>query len=383
MARAAKANALKKKSSKKRVEDKISLSGLPLAISLIRQKFGEDSLVWAGDLPELICESTGSAALDFACGGYPYGRYIHIFGNHSAGKTFLALLAVASMQRSHPKGFAVWLDIERVFDKQRARRVGVDLDRLIIIPERSVEKGLSVAETFSSEPDVKIFVVDSIAAISTDAEINGEITDFTVGSGARLLNKFLRRWTARTSVMTPSSFVILLNQTREVIKKGGPPSPIPPKPKPTCGRGLRYFASLELEVQVGDRVQVPEKDVGGTPIVVGQEVKCMVEKNNFFPPYRLGVFLLCWRSVNLSGYWLKAHSVDNARDLLNYASHYGIIQRSGAWFSYGERRWQGKIAVQKDIQADSKWAARLYDEIWAAIKTDLTLDRIPPKWAGI
>lgn len=378
MARAAKTNSLKKK--KQPVKPPLS-DKLKAAISLIRQKYGEDSLVWAGDIPDLICESTGSVALDFACGGYPYGRYMHIYGNHSAGKTFLAMLAVATMQKNHPDGIAVWMDIERVFDTKRAQRVGIDLSRLIIIPERSVEKCFSVAETFADDSSVRVYVVDSIAAISTDAEMSGDITDFTVGSGARLLNKFLRRWTAKTSIMTPNSYVILLNQTREAIKKG-PPTPIPPKPKPTGGRGLRYFASLELEIRIGDKVQVPEKDVGGTPTVVGQEVKCLVEKNNFFPPHRLGVFLLCWRAANLSGYQLKAHSVDNARDLLNYASHYGIIQRSGAWFSFGEQRWQGKIAVQKAIQADPEWAAKLYEEIWAAIKIELSTDRIPPKWTG-
>jgi len=346
-------------------------------IALVRKKYGACSLMRASqaNFIQVHRSSSGVHSLDFAMGGgYPYGRYTHIYGAEGVCKTFLCYLAAAVIHRTHPEAMVVWVDLERVFDARRAEQIGVDLSRLLLINQSSIEDSLSVAETFIQNEYVKLFIFDSVAALTTLAELEAEVCDQQMGVGARLLNKFLRRWTAKNSPKqnkVPGSFVILTNQVREKIQKGGNPN-MPPKPQPTGGRGLRFFCSINLEVSKGEFLTLPGVDEDNDKTVIGHEVKALVVKNNTFPPNRVGKFCLCVRPYEIGGggdsYVVSANHVDNARDLLRYAVFHKIIVTSGQWYSYKEKKWNGKLAAQVALHNDPKFSQVIYNEVMDAIK---------------
>jgi protein RecA len=352
------------------------IKSLDLVMSEIRSVYGVNSIHRASEARflDVVRQRSGIHAIDFATGGgYPYGRYTHIYGPEGVSKTYTAMKAVATVQQEHPKALAVWVDLERVFDKKRAKQVGIDLRRLIVINEESIERNLSIAEKFIEVEEVKLFVFDSVAAIITIAELDNEVEEQTMGVGARLLNKFLRRWTAKTAPKknaAPPSFVILLNQTREKINKGFS-GHIPPKPQPTGGRGLRFFTSLALELAKGDRIEISTKDDDSDNTIIGHEVKVLTVKNNTFPPNRVGKFLLVTRPLDVGGYKLPANAVDNARDLIRYGRFYGVLAESGAWISYGGAKWNGRLAAQTAIAADPSLQEEVYTEIMNAINEKL------------
>lgn len=353
-------------------------------IASVTKKFGANSIMTADKAKfiQLVREPTGIASLDFAIGGgYPYGRFTHIYGNESAGKTFTAMTAAAEVQRNHPNDLVVWCDLERVFDADRARQIGMDLSRTILISEPSIEATVRIAEEFIENDSVRLYVFDSIAAIITVAEIDNDIEDQTMGTGARVVNRFLRRWLAKntsTENKIPRSFALLLNQTRMKIQRGGNPN-IPVKPKPTGGRGLRFFASIELEISKGERIELNTVDGDATKTFIGYETKALVEKNNTFPPRRVGKFFLCTRSFEVGGYSLGANSVDNARDIVRFATKYGVLKRGGAWYSYGEDKWNGKIAMQTHLQKNPEFMHKLYSEVMNAIRKELGVFQAPDK----
>jgi recombination protein RecA len=334
----------------------------------IQAKCGKNSIMRASDAVFLNVtrEPTGIHALDFALGGgYPYGRFIHVFGPHGAGKTFIAMKAVAAMQRKHPAALAVWVDIEQVFDNKRARKVGVDLDRLIVIREPNIEASLRNAEEFIVVPQVRLFVFDSVAGIVSAAELEADVEDQTMGLGPRMLNKFMKRWIAKNAPRNneaPHSFAILINQVREKIRRGGNPNMVP-KPAPTGGHGLRFFASIEIEVSKGDVVDVGTKEDDSDRTVIGYETKCLIVKNNTYPPMAVGRFMLCVRPFEAGGYKLRPHEVDNPADLLRYAAHNDIVSRGGAWYNYGGIKWNGKLQAQAAIAADPELQQELYGKI--------------------
>lgn len=360
----------------KSLKRKNEVKTLDLVLANIRNTYGANAIYRASEAKflEVVRQRSGIHAIDFATGGgYPYGRYTHIYGPEGVSKTYTAMKAAATVQADHPTALVVWVDLERVFDKKRAKQVGVDLRRLIVINEESIERNLSIAEQFIEVAEVKLFVFDSVAAIITIAELEDEVEGQSMGVGARLLNKFLRRWTAKTAPKknaTPPSFVILLNQVREKINRGFT-GPIPPKPQPTGGRGLRFFTSLALEMAKGDRIEVSSKDDDNDNTIIGHEVKVLVVKNNTFPPNRVGKFLLVTRPLDVGGYQLPANSVDNARDLVRYGKFYGVLAESGAWVSYGGKKWNGRLAAQAAVAGDETLQADIYTEIMDAINKKL------------
>lgn len=339
----------------------------------IRAKHGDHSIVFASDAAFLKVhrEPTGICALDFALGGgYPYGRFVHVFGPHGAGKTFIAMKAVAEMQRNHPEAFAVWADIEQVFDNNRARQVGVDLDRLIVIREPNIEAALRGAEEFISAKQVKLFVFDSVAGIISASELEADVEEQTMGLGPRMLNKFMKRWMAKNAPSAneaPHSFAILINQVREKIRRGGNPNMVP-KPAPTGGHGLRFFASVEIEVSKGDVVDLSTKEDDSDKTVIGYETKCLIVKNNTYPPMTVGRFMLCVRPFEAGGYKLRPHQVDNAADILRYATHNGLVSRGGAWLTYNGQKWNGKLQAQAALVADERLQKELYTKVLEVLR---------------
>lgn len=352
------------------------------AMQLIRAKYGQHAIMRASEAKFLNVTRlpTGVAALDFATGGgYPFGRYVHIFGKEGSGKTYLCMKAVAIMQKIFPNAQAVWLDIEQVFDPARAKKIGVDLSRLIVIREPNIEASIRQAEEFLPLLDVKLYIVDSVAGIVTSAELDGDMEDQTMGMGARLINRFLRRWTGKSSPTKnrpPHSLVLLTNQVRESIKKGFV-GMVPPKPKPTGGHGLRFFASIELEVARGDRINLSEKDDDADETVVGFETKVLVVKNNTFAPLRSAHFMLCVRPFKAGDYRLDAQEVDNPADIIRYAVHNGVMERSGAWLIYDAvagLKWQGKLAAQAFLQENPDIQQEIYHKVMGAIYVKLGLE---------
>ena len=345
---------------------------LKATLTKIRSKYGPNSILTADKAKflEVHRMSTGVYALDFALGGgYPYGRYVHVFGAQSSGKTFLAMRAVAALHRDYPEAIAVWLDIEQVFDEARATAVGIDLARLVVIRAPDIESSIRLAEEFLDDKSVKLFIIDSVAAISLASECEGDVEDQSMGSGARLLNRFMRRWIAKNTPKdntVPHSVVLLLNQVRETIRRGGNPN-IPVKPKPPGGHGLRFFSSIELEVRRGDIVELSTKDEDAPKTVIGYETKVKVEKNNTFPPGRVASFLLCVRPFKVGNYSLRPHQVDDAADILRYGCYLNLITRGGAWYVYKDHKWKGKIAAQSAIAEDTALEKELFTECMAKI----------------
>lgn len=341
-------------------------------ISAVRAKYGQHAILRANEAKFLtvVREPTGIAALDFALGGgFPRGRYVHIFGREQAGKTFVAMHTIATMQRRYPNGLAVWLDIEQVFDEARARKIGIDLNRLIVIREASIEAALRLAEEFIEVQEVRIFVVDSVAAIVTAAEMEGDVEDQTMGQAPRLLNRFVRRWIAKGSPkdnVPLHSFVILLNQLREKIVKGFS-GPLPPKPQPPGGRGLRFFASIEVELARGDTIDLSTREDDNERTVVGFEAKAKIVKNNTFPPERVGQFMICVRPFTVGDYKLKPHSVDNPADILRYAVRHDIVKQGGAWYTYGDKKWNGNLAARAALAQNPELMQELSEKVMASI----------------
>lgn len=362
------------KSLKRKI--KVENRDVKSVITAIKTKYGVNAIHYAAEAKFLsvVRQRTGIYAIDFATGGgLPYGRYVHIYGPEGVSKTFISMRTCAQIHAEDPHALVVWIDLERVFDKKRARQVGMDLSRTIIVHEESVERSLSIAEEFIEVPNVKCFVMDSVAALITIAELESEVEEQTMGVGARLLNKFLKRWTAKSAPKkneVPPNFVILINQIRETIKKGFV-GHIPPKPKPTGGRGIRFFTSIALELAKGDRIELSTKDDDSDHTVIGHEVKVLVEKNNTFPPLRVGKFILCTRPFDVGGYSVSANAVDNARDLIRYAKFYNVVEERGAWIFYDDHKWNGRLAAQKAVVEDAGLADKIYVEVLDAINEKL------------
>ena len=257
------------------------LNSLKDTISRIRKRFGRNSIIQANDARfiKVVRVSTGIDSLDFGIGGgYPLGRFVHIYGPEGVAKTFMAMRAAAVVHAADPKAIVVWNDLERVFDHKRAKQIGVDLSRLELIPADSAEQSFAVMEEFVACPDVKLYVVDSVAAVSPMSEMEGEMEDMQMGAAPRVMNKFFRRWLAKNSPkdnQPPHSFVLLLNQVREKIGawagRGGP------KPQPPGGRGMRSFPSLIIEVVRGDQITLNAADDDSDKIVIGHDVKYRID----------------------------------------------------------------------------------------------------------
>ncbi len=351
-------------------------------IAGLQAKYGRHAIMTAdkANFIKVAREPSGIAAIDFAIGGgYPYGRLTHIYGNESAGKTFTAMVASAAIHKRYPDALVVWADLERIFDANRAAQIGMDLARTILIQEPSIEGTVRIAEDFIADSSVKLYVFDSIAAIITSAEIDADIEDQTMGLGARIVNRFLKRWIAKNAPVenkAPHSFVLLLNQTRMKIQRGGNPN-MPSKPKPTGGRGLRFFASLEIELSKGDRIELNTTDGDSPKTFIGYETKALVEKNNTFQPRRVGKFFLCTRAFKIGDYSLSANSVDNAQDIVRFATKYSVLERGGAWYRYEDSKWNGKIAIQTYFQQNPEFMNKIYEETMNAIKEKLGVYKAP------
>ncbi len=308
--------------------DKNKLESLNMAISKIEKAYGKGSLMRLGEKQAVDVNviSTGVLSIDYALGvcGIPRGRVTEIYGPESSGKTTLALHCVASAQRDG--GIAAFVDAEHALDVKYAKNLGVDVDNLLISQPDSGEQALEIIDTLIRSNAVDIIVVDSVAALVPQAEIDGSMGDSHVGLQARLMSQALRKLTGAISKSNAS--VIFLNQIRMKIGVmfGNPETT-------TGGNALKFYSSIRIDIRKSGSSIKSGSDV------VGNHTKVKIVKNKVAPPFREAEFdIIYGKGIDIFG------------DLIDLAVNYDIVEKSGSWFSYnGERLGQGKDNAKEFI----------------------------------
>ncbi|GIW92978.1 MAG: protein RecA [Pirellulaceae bacterium] len=319
-------------------------AALEQALAQIEKQFGEGAIMPLGAEQIVPIEgiSTGSLSLDIALGGrgIPRGRIIEIFGPESSGKTTLALHVAAQAQKLG--GVAAMIDAEHAFDPTWARKIGVQLDTLLVSQPGSGEEAMQITEMLVKSNAVDVVIVDSVAALVPKQELEGEIGDAHVGLQARLMSQAMRKLTG--AIARTRTAVIFINQIREKVGvMFGNPETTP------GGRALKFYASCRIDVRrIG---QLKDGDQ-----VVGQRVRAKIVKNKVAPPFRVAEFDM-----------MHTNGISYEGDVLDLGVAYRILQRSGAWFKYGETYLgQGKEKARQFLVENPEVTARIRDEILAA-----------------
>jgi recombination protein RecA len=324
--------------------DEQKLRSLQIAIDQIEKSHGKGSIMKLGDgvVTKIDAIPTGSISLDSALGvgGIPRGRIIEIFGPESSGKTTVCLHVIAEAQKSG--GLAAFIDTEHALDTSYAKRLGVDIENLLISQPEYGEQALEIAETLVRSNALDVIVIDSVAALTPRAEIEGEMGDSHMGLQARLMSQALRKLTAAVSKSHVS--LIFTNQLREKIGVmfGNPETT-------TGGKALKFYASVRLDI----RRIAAIKD--GTN-VIGNRTKVKVVKNKVAPPFKEVEFDILYNE-----------GISKIGDLIDTAVNMGIIQKSGAWFSYQGQRMQGRDGVKAALLDNMKLADKLGNEVRSAM----------------
>lgn len=322
------------------------LKALQAAMAKIEKDFGRGSVMRMGDeqVEDVEVIPTGSLALDAALGvgGYPKGRIIEIYGPESSGKTTLAIHAIAQAQKEG--GIAAFIDAEHAFDRFYAKKLGVDVDELLIAQPDNGEQALEIADQLIRSSAIDIIVIDSVAALTPKAEIEGDMGDNKVGLQARLMSQALRKLTS--TISKTNTTCIFINQLREKIGVmfGNPETT-------TGGNALKFYASVRLDIR-----RVTTLKDGDTPI--GNQVRVKIVKNKVAPPFRKAEFEITF-----------GEGISHVGEIVDLGVELGIIKKSGSWFSYGETRLgQGRDAVKRVIKDNLELTAELEEKIAAALK---------------
>ena len=311
---------------------------IELAVSAITKQFGEGAIMRLGSASRMTVEtiSTGSLAIDLALGvgGLPRGRTVEIYGPESSGKTTFCLSVIAEAQRRG--GLAAFIDVEHALDPKYARVVGVKLDDLLISQPDSGEDALNIAETLIRSNSIDVIVIDSVAALVSRAELDGQMGDATVGSQARLMSQAMRRL---TSVISKTKCVcIFTNQIREKIGvMFGNPETTP------GGRALKFFATIRLDIRRKDQLKTPDGRV------VGNRTKIKVVKNKVAPPFTECEFDIMYDE-----------GISQTGSLLDLGLEHRILEKKGAWIAYnGELVGQGREAAKDALAKSPEVAAKI------------------------
>lgn len=322
------------------------LKALQAAMAKIEKDFGKGSIMKLGDeqIENVDVIPTGSLALDAALGvgGYPKGRIIEIFGPESSGKTTLALHAIAEAQKAG--GLAAFIDAEHALDRFYAAKLGVNTDDLLISQPDNGEQALEIADQLIRSSAIDIIVIDSVAALTPKAEIEGDMGDNKVGLQARLMSQALRKLTS--SISKTNTTCIFINQLREKIgiMFGNPETT-------TGGNALKFYASVRLDIR-----RVTTLKDGDTPI--GNQVRVKIVKNKVAPPFRKAEFEITF-----------GEGISRAGEIVDLGVELGILKKSGSWFSYGETRLgQGRDAVKKLIKDNPELSEEIEAQIAEALK---------------
>ena len=322
------------------------LKALQAAMDKIEKSFGKGSIMKMGDdhVQEVEVIPTGSIALNAALGvgGYPKGRIIEIYGPESSGKTTLAIHAIAEAQKAG--GIAAFIDAEHAFDRFYAAKLGVDVDNLWISQPDNGEQALEIAEQLIRSSAIDIIVIDSVAALTPKAEIEGDMGDNKVGLQARLMSQALRKLTS--AISKTNTTCIFINQLREKIGVmfGNPETT-------TGGNALKFYASVRLDIRGGQAIKNGEE-------VIGKQTKVKVVKNKVAPPFRKAEFdIMFGEGISRSG------------EIIDLGAELGIIKKSGSWYSYNDTKLgQGRDAAKQCIQDNPELADELEKLIFDALK---------------
>jgi recombination protein RecA len=316
------------------------LKAIDLAVAQIEKQFGAGSIMKLGEAHKIDVETipTGALSLDLALGGgIPKGRIIEIYGPESSGKTTLALHAVAEVQKTG--GVAAFVDAEHALDPEYAKRIGVNLDTLLISQPDTGEQALEITETLVRSSAVDLVIVDSVAALVPRAEIEGEMGDSHMGLQARLMSQALRKL---TGVISKSKCtVIFINQLRMKI------GVMFGNPETTAGgNALKYYASVRLDIRGSE--QIKDGDVS-----IGKHVKVKVVKNKIAAPFKVAEFDIMFNE-----------GISTAGDILDLAVKHALIEKSGAWYSYqGEKIGQGREAAKQYLKDHAEVIKKLDKEV--------------------
>ncbi|MGI6260954.1 MAG: recombinase RecA [Acutalibacteraceae bacterium] len=318
------------------------------ALAAIEKKFGKDAVMKLGDnrTMEVAAIPTGSLSLDIALGigGLPRGRIVEIFGPESSGKTTLALHCIAEGQKNG--GQAAFIDVEHALDPIYARALGVDVDSLLVSQPDTGEQALEITEALVNSSALDVIVVDSVAALVPRAEIEGDMGDSHVGLQARLMSQAMRKLAG--AISKSNCVVIFINQLR--LKVGvvyGNPEVT------TGGNALKYYASVRIDIRRTETLK------NGTEMI-GSRTRAKVIKNKVAPPYRIAEFDILYGS-----------GISRMGELLDLAVNYNIVNKGGAWFSYGETRLgQGRDNAREFLKAHDDIAAEVEKKVLAAIQKE-------------
>ena len=325
------------------------LMALRAAMSKIEKDFGKGSIMKLGDqqFDKVEVIPSGSLGLDLALGvgGYPKGRIIEIYGPESSGKTTLAIHAIAEAQKQG--GLAAIIDAEHAFDRFYAANLGVDVSNLLISQPDNGEQALEIADQLISSAALDIVVIDSVAALTPKAEIEGEMGDNKVGLQARLMSQALRKLTS--TISKTNTTCIFINQLREKIGVmfGNPETT-------TGGNALKFYASVRLDIR-----RVTAIKEGDT--VLGNQVRVKVVKNKVAPPFRKAEFEI-----------LFGQGISKIGEILDLAVEFDIIKKSGSWFSYGETRLgQGREATKQLLRDNEELCAEIEEKVREQAKENM------------
>ena len=325
---------------------------LSAALAQIERQFGKGSVMRMGDgtaVRDIEAISTGSLGLDIALGigGLPKGRVVEIYGPESSGKTTLTLQVIAECQKAG--GTAAFIDAEHALDPGYAAKLGVNVDELLISQPDTGEQALEITDMLVRSAAVDVVIIDSVAALTPKAEIEGEMGDTHVGLQARLMSQALRKLTA--NIKRSNTLVIFINQIRMKIGVmfGSPETT-------TGGNALKFYASVRLDIRRIGAIKKGEE-------IMGSETRVKVVKNKVAPPFRIAEFDILYNE-----------GISRESEVINLATELGLIEKSGAWYSYKQEKiGQGKENVRQYLKDNPKLSALLEQQI----RSELLVKKLP------
>ncbi|HJB84087.1 MAG TPA: recombinase RecA [Candidatus Alistipes merdigallinarum] len=324
------------------------LKVLSAVMDKIEKDFGKGAIMKMSDkaVDKVPVIPSGSIALDQALGigGYPKGRVIEIFGPESSGKTTLAIHAIAEAQKAG--GIAAFIDAEHAFDSTYAQKLGVDIDELLISQPDNGEQALEIADNLIRSSAIDIVVIDSVAALTPKAEIEGEMGEAKMGLQARLMSQALRKLTA--SISKTGTVCIFINQLRDKIGVvyGNPETT-------TGGNALKFYASVRIDIRKASVIKDGEEQLGA-------RARVKIVKNKLAPPFRKAEFDI-----------LYGEGISKIGEIIDMGVDLGILKKSGSWFSYGDRKiGQGRDAVKELLQSDPEFLNEVETKVREALAAE-------------
>lgn len=328
-------------------QDEGKSKALGLALEQITKQFGDGSIMKLGEAKRVDVEllPSGALSLDLALGGgYPKGRIIEIYGPESSGKTTLTLHAIAEMQKTG--GTAAFIDAEHALDPAYARKLGVDTDNLLVAQPDNGEQALEICETLVRSNAVDLIVVDSVAALVPQAEIEGDMGDSHMGLQARLMSQALRKLTG--IINKSKATVIFINQIRMKIGVmfGNPETT-------TGGNALKFYASVRLDIRRTGQIKVGDD-------IIGNRTKVKVVKNKIAPPFRIAEFDIMYNE-----------GISHSGDVLDLAVQHNIVGKAGAWFDYNDEKiGQGRDKTKEFLKSNQEVMAEIEQKVREKVATE-------------